>query len=293
VNVNYDYSKLEHCIHYRRRRRHPRTHTVPSVDNTHTSRTQFCSCKAAQTTTTFLWNVIVKVDWVCNCPSEQQSQRHRTSTRSLSKGPLSLVIGIFRSSDVDESVNESLSLQHHWAVSATSQLTTKRAEGGKAHFVWMWCMHFGPEFTVSNFKKSSLVCFANIDQPALLEQCFVSLVWRMLIWTAHKTRCCALHPLILSNGNAEQKLPNVAKEDGIAQTGAFELIWPIIVLILSTQNKERQFWSHAHVHVSRTCSTLWQSLTTEVMTCRWHDHTNLMDKMPKQLPLFSHWRDSC
>jgi len=32
VNVNYDYSKLVVCIHYWRRRRHPRTHTVPSVD---------------------------------------------------------------------------------------------------------------------------------------------------------------------------------------------------------------------------------------------------------------------
>jgi len=32
VNVNYDYSKLVLCIHYWRRPRHPRTHTVPSVD---------------------------------------------------------------------------------------------------------------------------------------------------------------------------------------------------------------------------------------------------------------------
>ena len=32
MNVNYDYSKLVACIHYWRRPRHPRMHTVPSVD---------------------------------------------------------------------------------------------------------------------------------------------------------------------------------------------------------------------------------------------------------------------
>jgi len=34
-SVNYDYSKLVLCIHYWRRPRHPRTHTVPSVDMGH------------------------------------------------------------------------------------------------------------------------------------------------------------------------------------------------------------------------------------------------------------------
>jgi len=43
VNVNYDYGKLEHCIHYHRVMRHLKTHTVPSVDTDCTSLRTFMS----------------------------------------------------------------------------------------------------------------------------------------------------------------------------------------------------------------------------------------------------------